>query len=102
MCYVFRDDAETLSPALLPIANADGFRKNLHVMVWVGDIDSPEFQRQSREYADKLGLLFENVEFWISKDDDHFTIVERLSELEEFSPGGHLKCKLESIIAYEI
>ncbi|CAL8112727.1 unnamed protein product [Orchesella dallaii] len=90
------DEAEILSPLLQPIINSENFSKDLLVLIWVGGIDSPEFQRQSKNYAAKLESTFENVKLWLSEEDDHFTIVERLSDISESSPGGYLKRMLKS------
>ncbi|ODM96498.1 Kynurenine formamidase [Orchesella cincta] len=92
------EEAESWSPLLQPTLDSKDFGKNLQILIWVGAIDSPEFQRQSKEYAEKLRPKFKNVELQIFDEDDHFTIVERLCETSESSPGDCLKTALESKI----
>jgi hypothetical protein len=49
------------------------------ILVIVGEYDSPEFQRQSLQYSEKLGKTFPATAFWKSGSDDHFTIVQNLN-----------------------
>ncbi|XP_014478358.1 PREDICTED: kynurenine formamidase [Dinoponera quadriceps] len=52
--------------------------RGLKVIVTVGDCDSPAFMDQSRQYAQKIISLVDNVEYLLLPDIDHFDIVENL------------------------
>ncbi|XP_032666523.1 kynurenine formamidase-like isoform X2 [Odontomachus brunneus] len=51
---------------------------NLKVVVTVGGGESPKFIDESRQYAQKLISIVNNVEFLFLPDNDHFDIVENL------------------------
>lgn len=52
---------------------------NLKVIAIVGECDSPIFINETREYAQKVMSLVDNVEYILLRDDiDHFDIVENL------------------------
>jgi len=53
-------------------------KQQVHILVIVGAFDSPEFQRQSQQYFEKLRTAFPNTTFWKSETDDHFTLIENL------------------------
>ncbi|XP_078510001.1 kynurenine formamidase [Lissotriton helveticus] len=56
--------------------------KNCRIVVAVAENDSPEFQRQSREYFQSLQELGLNVSFNEVANTDHFDVIERLCEEE--------------------
>jgi arylformamidase len=73
-------EAESLSGQLQSFNNIVHF-ENLKTLVLVGGHDSPEFQRQSEEYFEKLKQRTggERTIFLKSETDDHFTIVQNLA-----------------------
>jgi len=54
--------------------------KNLNIVVAVGEYDSPEFQKQSQDYAKCLENYFTHVTQFTSRHEDHFSIVENLGQ----------------------
>ena len=79
--YVKFDDAmeHTLSP-----------QRHLHkisapVIVAYGTLETPEFQRQAREFADALRTTGKPVQLVVAEDYNHFEIIETLA-----SPYGQL------------
>lgn len=66
-----------------PFNNILNFDK-LNILILVGGHDSPEFQRQSLAYYEKLKLKIpdttsNSVKFYKSETDDHFTIIQNLA-----------------------
>jgi len=78
-------EAENFSP--LSSANLDRLSSSgshlKHVVV-VGEHDSPAFKQQAEDYADQLRLRGCQVVNWVQKSEDHFSLVERLSQ-EDYS-----------------
>ena len=64
----------------------------MKIEIVMGAHDSPEFQRQSLSFYEQLKGVFKmnNLDIFISLDDDHFTIVENLAD-ESSDSGKHLK-----------
>ncbi|XP_021938425.1 kynurenine formamidase isoform X7 [Zootermopsis nevadensis] len=71
-------EARSLSPLLLDITSPAVTK--LRILVAVGDHDSPEFQRQSYEFAEKLRQHSQQVEYMTVAGVDHFDIVENLQQ----------------------
>lgn len=86
-----------MSPLQKPLLRPSDQTK--FILVCVGDFDSPEFLRQSQMYAEKLKGVYENVKLWISLQDDHFTLIERLActNFDEPSPAKYVLNYLRSI-----
>ncbi|XP_018300400.1 kynurenine formamidase [Mycetomoellerius zeteki] len=79
-------DEEIKAFSISTFDKAKGHRiTNLKVIVIVGDCDSPAFVDESREYAQKLISIVDNVEYLLLQDIDHFDIVEKLLD-----PNYHL------------
>ncbi|KAG8238716.1 hypothetical protein J437_LFUL015273 [Ladona fulva] len=72
-----REDAEEYSPSLW---NESIITQNVQVIIAVGQHDSPEFQRQSKEFYDKLVFKGNVAEYFLIPDVDHFDIVEKLND----------------------
>lgn len=65
----------------------------LKVIVTVGECDSPVFVNESREYAQKIIPLVDNVEYLLLRNDiDHFDIVEKLVDSNYQLAKLILKC----------
>ncbi|EZA59871.1 putative arylformamidase, partial [Ooceraea biroi] len=69
------EEIKTLSLSKL---NEAGDRQihGLKVTVTVGECDSPVFVNESREYAQKIISMVDNVEYLLLREIDHFNIVE--------------------------
>ncbi|KAL6448153.1 hypothetical protein ACFW04_000281 [Cataglyphis niger] len=64
----------------------DRYISGLKVIVTVGECDSPVFINESREYAQKIIPIVDNVEYLLLRNNiDHFDIVEKLLD-----PNYHL------------
>ncbi|CAL7949268.1 unnamed protein product [Xylocopa violacea] len=78
-----KHEIDTYSFTTLDIKNNAPIQ-GLKVIVTVGECDSPWFIDQSRECAQKLVSLVDNVQYVLLRDNiDHFDIVEKLTN-EEF------------------
>ncbi|XP_029176678.1 kynurenine formamidase [Nylanderia fulva] len=65
----------------------------LKVIVTVGECDSPVFVNESREYAQKIISIVDNVEYLLLRNDiDHFDIVEKLLDSNYYLAKLILKC----------
>lgn len=71
-----RETAEAFSP-LFQNVQEGWVAVPLRILIIMGEHDSPEFQRQSTGYYELIKSQFP-TEFWVSEDDDHFSIVEKL------------------------
>lgn len=78
------EEIETFSISTLDEAK-DHRISDLKVVVAVGDCDSPVFVDETRQYAQKIISIVDNVEYLLLKDIDHFDIVEKLLD-----PNYHL------------
>ncbi|XP_075850933.1 kynurenine formamidase [Microcebus murinus] len=73
------EDAQRNSPQLL-MALTQPVDPTCHVLVIVGQHDSPEFQRQSREFYQTLCRGGWKAAFEELRDVDHFEIIENLTQ----------------------
>ncbi|KAL1131797.1 hypothetical protein AAG570_011409, partial [Ranatra chinensis] len=71
------DEATRLSP-MLDLSKVTNLREDFKVYIFVGENDSPEFKRQSADYAKVLSEKNIKSEFEIIPGLDHFDIVENL------------------------
>nr|XP_012214422.1 PREDICTED: kynurenine formamidase [Linepithema humile]XP_012214423.1 PREDICTED: kynurenine formamidase [Linepithema humile] len=79
------EEIKTLSFSTLDEAK-DRQIRGLKVIVTVGECDSPVFINESREYAQKIIPVVDNVEYLLLRDNiDHFDIVEKFLD-----PNYHL------------
>ncbi|XP_069690926.1 kynurenine formamidase isoform X2 [Periplaneta americana] len=76
-----REEARVLSPMLLNIESLSV--RKLTILVAVAEFDSPEFQRQSQTFFEKLEQKSTMLEFITVPGVDHFDIVENLHK-EDF------------------
>ncbi|KAJ4432081.1 hypothetical protein ANN_20695 [Periplaneta americana] len=76
-----REEARVLSPMLLNIESLSV--RKLKILVAVAEFDSPEFQRQSQTFFEKLEQKSTMLEFITVPGVDHFDIVENLHK-EDF------------------
>ncbi|XP_054449115.1 kynurenine formamidase isoform X2 [Pteronotus mesoamericanus] len=77
------EDARRISPQrLLEAAPAQLAGPACHVLVIVGQHDSPEFRRQSREFYKTLGRGGWKASFEELQDVDHFEIIWKLTQKE--------------------
>lgn len=81
--YVAFDDA--MVEALSPLRHLD--KLTAPVVVAYGTAESPEFKRQSREFADALVKAGKEVQLLVGEDYNHFEIVETLAN--PFGLLGH-------------
>jgi len=65
-------------PLLSPLVNLDAF--NMPVIVAVGTHESPEFQRQARDFVNALVAKEKDVNFLEASEYNHFEIIETLAE----------------------
>ncbi|XP_053309323.1 kynurenine formamidase [Spea bombifrons] len=71
--------AERNSP-ILWVENTKSRASACHIVIVVAEHDSPEFQRQSKEYFQSLKSLGLDVCFAQIEGTDHFDVIERLSQ----------------------
>lgn len=57
-------------------------RSNIKIFVAVGEFDPPKFIEQAKDYHQRLTKAGISSQFLFVKDEDHFTIVEKLYEKE--------------------
>lgn len=81
--YVAFDDA--MVEALSPLRHLD--KLTAPVVVTYGTAESPEFQRQSREFADALAKAGKRVQLLVGEGYNHFEIIETLGN--PFGLLGH-------------
>jgi hypothetical protein len=87
--HFFRNEAETYSPLINTDKIQPGWLKKkcpVKVLLAVGKYDPPEFIRQCGKFGEALiALGFNETTFWVSEEDDHYTIIENMSKLESQS-----------------
>jgi len=87
VCY--REEATALSPLLHTGDIRSEWRKKripLQLLVAVGRHDPPEFIKQSAKFCEALITQgFNDTTFWVSEEDDHYTIVESMSRTSRTS-----------------
>jgi arylformamidase len=77
------EDAAALSPMLRPFYNRNGIdHRSVQILVTFGGKESDEFHRQSQHYYEKLKEAFPQTQYWVSGEDDHFTIIEGMADVE--------------------
>lgn len=70
-----REIADRNSP--MKITTPEGLRLHCRVLVVIGEHESPEFHRQSKEFYELLKQMLTSVSYLVIPDVDHFNIMEK-------------------------
>jgi len=74
-------DAEQFSPSQQLNLDRLSTAKHLHYLVVVGENDSPAFMQQAEQYVEELRTRGFRVAFTVQEEEDHFSLVERLMDV---------------------